>query len=195
MKGKIFICLVAVMLAAAAIVYITPKNTSAAYTEANDPLITLSYLQSVLVPQLEESIKAKVLEELKTVEQTPEVPPESIETPPEENPDNTNTPSADNNGEELKYKVLHLTCGQKLMASGTNEEATEIILRAGEAVCLSPFEDQGIADITASAELMNGDVLTKNNYCIIPRGSDGRGIEVISEELYLMVRGAYEIVQ
>jgi hypothetical protein len=36
--------------------------------------------------------------------------------------------------------------------------------------------------------------LFKNHSCIIPRGSDGRGVEAISGEVYILVRGEYEIV-
>lgn len=87
------------------------------------------------------------------------------------------------------YEVVHLTKGQKLMA----RSAVEIIHRAGICHAISPFSDQGLADMTASVELYNGDVLTKNNYCLIPRGNDGRGIEVDSDEVYIMIRGEYTI--
>ncbi|MBE6551831.1 MAG: hypothetical protein E7665_06830 [Ruminococcaceae bacterium] len=87
------------------------------------------------------------------------------------------------------YEVVHLTKGQKLMA----KSAVEIIHRAGLCHAISPFSDQGLADMTASVELYNGDALTKNNYCLIPRGNDGRGIEVDSDEVYIMIRGEYTI--
>lgn len=87
------------------------------------------------------------------------------------------------------YEVVHLTKGQKLMA----KSAVEIIHRAGICRAISPFSDQGLADMTASVELYNGDELTKNNYCLIPRGNDGRGIIVDSDEVYIMIRGEYTI--
>ncbi len=87
------------------------------------------------------------------------------------------------------YEVVYLTKGQKLMA----KTAVEIIHRAGVCHAVSPFSDQGLADMTASVELYDGDVLTKNNYCLIPRGNDGRGIVVDSDEVYIMIRGEYTI--
>ena len=77
--------------------------------------------------------------------------------------------------DKLKYSVVFLSKGQKLMATGKETSSLEVILRAGSVVTISPFDDQGIADLTSSKELYNNDPLVKNNYCIIPRGSDGRG--------------------
>ena len=150
--------------------------TSADYTATSDPLITLSYVNETLVPQIEESVTNKVLEELgNTSVQQP--------TEPEEPVDMT----------EYKYTVVHLLRGQKLFAMGESTESCELVLRSGEAVSVSPFSDQGIADLTASKQLYNGDSLVKNNYCIIPRGQDGRGVEIKSDEAYLLVRGVYEV--
>ncbi|MBR5460165.1 MAG: hypothetical protein IKV53_04795 [Clostridia bacterium] len=174
---------------------------NADYSVTNDPLITLSYVNETLIPKLEAQITERVLASLKGEDietpVNPEIPSESP-TEPEAPEDTENpgepiepTPSVDLSG--LKYIVVHLTKGQKLFANGENTESLEIVLRAGEALSISPFHDQGIADLTASTQLYNGDPMVKNNYCIIPRGRDGRGIEVISNEAYFLVRGVYEV--
>jgi hypothetical protein len=156
---------------------------NADYSASSDPLVTLSYVQKTLVPQIEKQVTEKVLAAIGEKGALPsEEPKEDIDT---------TTPSVDLSG--LKYTVIHLTKGQKLFANGENTESLEIILRAGEALSVSPFRDQGIADLTASTQLFDGDSLVKNNYCIIPRGQDGRGIEVISDEAYFLVRGVYEV--
>ena len=174
---------------------------NADYSVTNDPLITLSYVNETLIPKLEAQITERVLASLKGEDietpVNPEIPSESPTEPkaPEdtENPGESiePIPSVDLSG--LKYIVVHLTKGQKLFANGENTESLEIVLRAGEALSISPFHDQGIADLTASTQLYNGDPMVKNNYCIIPRGRDGRGIEVISNEAYFLVRGVYEV--
>ncbi len=170
---------------------------NADYSVTNDPLITLSYVNETLIPKLEAQITERVLATLKGEDiETPAEPedPSEPEAPTEpEKPDEPiePTPSVDLSG--LKYIVVRLTKGQKLFANGENTESLEIVLRAGEALSVSPFHDQGIADLTASTQLYNGDALVKNNYCIIPRGQDGRGIEVISDEAYFLVRGVYEV--
>lgn len=172
-------------------------STNADYSATNDPLVTLSYINETLIPQLEKQITENVLatlnSEKESSEETPstdvqEPTPETPEEPTEEIPP---TPTVDLNG--LKYIVVHLTNGQKLLSAGESTEALEIILRSGNAQVISPFENQGVADLTASLELLDGDSLVKNNYTIIPRGSDGRGILVTSQEAYFLVRGVYSV--
>ena len=155
----------------------------------SDPLVTLSYINETVIPKITEEVKTAVLSILdqREAEQTPDQPeePKQPEAPAVTEVDLSS----------VKYNVIHLTQGQKLFATGDISESTEIILRAGEISCISPFSDQGIADLTASKELYNNDALVKNNYCIIPRGSDGRGIYAVSSDAYILVRGEYEIVQ
>lgn len=150
----------------------------------SDPLVTLSYINETVIPKITEDVKNAVLAIIDERESEPEVPTEP------EAPEVTEVDLS-----SVKYNVIYLTKGQKLFAKGTNTESTEIILRAGEVNCISPFGDQGIADLTASKELYNDDPLVKNNYCLIPRGSDGRGIYAVSSDAYILVRGEYEIVQ
>jgi len=198
MKAKRIISLIISVLTIGAIATAT-FFTSAEYSSADDPLVTLSYINEKLVPEIEKRVTEKVLATLKEeggslpeapTEPEEPTPPEKPEEKPSDEPTET-IPSADLNS--LKYTVVHLTKGQKLFANGENTESLEVILRAGDAASISPFEDQGIADLTASAQLYNGDPLVKNNYCIIPRGQDGRGVEILSEEAYLLVRGVYEV--
>ena len=68
------------------------------------------------------------------------------------------------------------------------------MLRAGTAVCIAPDAGQGLADITGGYEIYNGDYLTKNHMCLIPR-ADGRGIIAQSQSVFIMVRGDYYIVE
>ena len=155
---------------------LTVFTTGADYTMQNDPLITLSYLNETIIPQIEKQVTENVLASLKSEDGALSQP---------------ETPSVDLSG--LKYTVVHLTKGQKLFAKGENTESLEVILRAGTAVSISPFSDQGIADLTASCQLYDGQSLVKNNYCIIPRGQDGRGVLITSDEAYILVRGVWEI--
>ena len=86
--------------------------------------------------------------------------------------------------------VVELKKGQTVYA----ESVIELIVRPGSKVtCVSPFEVQGIADITLGKEVMNGEELAINSYCIIPRGKDGRGFKINSEKAYIMIRGDYRI--
>ena len=68
------------------------------------------------------------------------------------------------------YEVVQLSNGDALYA----EASCEVILRAGYAVCIAPDPTQGLADTTNGYEIYNGQALTKNHTCLIPR-ADGRG--------------------
>ncbi|MEA4832127.1 MAG: hypothetical protein VB118_05875 [Oscillospiraceae bacterium] len=178
------------------------EGTPATAETGTDPLISLSYLNNVLKPQiiasLDEMIRAKVETEL--AGQISEQIKADIFTyvsagvneklaeldakiaAAEEKLNNMS-------GSASGYTVLHLLKGQKLYA----KTAVELIHRAGTCRVITPFAEQGIADMTISNELLNGEYLSLNDYCLIPRGDDGRGIEVVSDEIYIMVRGEYEI--
>ncbi len=163
----------------------------------NDPLVTLSYINETVIPKITEDVKNAVLAVLNanygaTPEETPTETP--AEEPEQETP--AEAPAVQEvDLSSVKYNVVLLKQGEKLFATGDITESTEIILRAGEVTTISPFGDQGIADLTASKELYNNDPLVKNNYCLIPRGSDGRGIYAENGDAYILVRGEYEIVQ
>ena len=130
------------------------NNVSASNTD--DPLVSLSYVNEVLVPQ----IKADILSSV------------------------TNGDTASSGS---FFSVVRLTYGQKLLSCGS----VEIVLRSGKCSALCPGVN-GIGDLTSGAELSNGQLLTANNLCLIPR-NDGRGIICSTGEAYVMVRGQYTI--
>ena len=77
------------------------------------------------------------------------------------------------------YKLLELNRGQSVMASSI----CEFIVRPGSKVnVISPFPTQGVADITNGVEVLSGQAVSINAYCLIPRGGDGRGITVVSDK-------------
>lgn len=145
-----------------------PTVEAAKVGTASDPLITLSYLQSVVIPQIETSLISRLTG---TVTQQ-----------------SNNTPAAQTSGGS--YVVIELTRGQTVTAK---TESIEIIVRPGTAAsAVSPFNDQGIADLTDGTELTNGTKLPINHILLVPR-NDGRGIVITSSKAYIMVRGDYEI--
>ncbi len=146
------------------------------YSNGSDPLVTLSYLTEVILPQFKKDVLMEVaktpgagMEEQET-EALPETPAQAVSN--------------------ASYTLLELENGQKLYA----ESVLEMIVRPGSEVqVISPFEGQGIADITGAKEYLDGDIIEHNAYCLIPRGGDGRGIEVLNEKSYILVRGEYSI--
>lgn len=96
-------------------------------------------------------------------------------------------PSAPSAGEELKIVVVKP--GQRLVAGA----GTEFIVRSGKAVIYSA-DANGVADLTAGKDLINGTSITNNHLLSFPR--EGRGIEVQQGNKYnltVMVRGAYTL--
>ena len=147
----------------------SPANASAG--SADDPLITLSYINKVYTPQISKTIDDKLRE----------IAAGSA---------GVSTASSSNSNASGSYSVLELKNGQRVRAKS---ESLEIILRqGGTASVISPHKDQGIADLTSGAELLNGTALPVNHSLLIPR-ADGRGISVTSSVAYVMVRGDYEI--
>lgn len=146
------------------------------FSESSDPLVTLSYLTDIILPQMKKDILMEIaVQDGASGEITPPVSDEDTDTP--------NAPSG-------AYTLLELTNGQKLYTNSV----LEFIVRPGSDVqVISPFEEQGIADITNGNEYLDGDTVEINAYCLIPRGGDGRGIEILNEKSYILVRGEYYI--
>ncbi len=175
MKKKVII-IVSVILAIVTALGIT---VAAAYDSSEDPLISLSYLLDVFEPELFEKFETR-FDELEAF----------LVSEIDERIENSGSSSENGGGSaSAAFEVIELTTGDQLYAVG----ACEIMLRAGAASCIAPDPTQGIADFTGP-EIYDGQPLTLNHMCIIPRG-DGRGIVAMSESVFIMVRGEYTIVK
>ncbi|MEK3733180.1 hypothetical protein MKX64_12125 [Paenibacillus sp. FSL M8-0334] len=100
----------------------------------------------------------------------------------------TPTPSTpEQNSNEVKN--VSLKPGEILVA----DAGTEFIVRSGNAVIYTE-DANGVADLTAGVDLLNGQAAPKNHLLSFPR--DGRGIQVKPGQtngLIVMVRGGYTI--
>ncbi|MBR5445948.1 MAG: hypothetical protein IKV57_07490 [Clostridia bacterium] len=176
-----YICGILVLAAVLAVTVL-----AASYDSSEDPIVSLSYLTQVFRPSIEKDYEEKIaaleaqieaLSSGSTSPSVPEAPKQPETTAPAE-------PAA------VTYEVIEMKYGDCLFAAG----AVDIMLRAGSAVCIAPDAGQGISDYTAGAEIYNGEALTKNHMCLIPRG-DGRGIMATAQSVYIMVRGDYSLVK
>ena len=139
-----------------------------AYSSKNDPLISLSYANNVLGPQ----IMAEVLEKIES---------EYIKIS-----DITDMMSGE-------LTVITLSKGDTLMCKGV----CEIILLSGNATTLITASSnieagQGLVDVTDGTIVTNGTLIKANHKIVIPK-ADGRGIVVTGDSVTLIVRGAYTI--
>jgi len=156
---------------------------AASYDSSEDPIVSLSYLTQVFRPSIEKDYEEKIAALEAQIEALSSSTVPSTPADPETEPE-TSVPVS------ITYEVLELKYGDCLFAAG----AVDIMLRAGSAVCIAPDAGQGISDYTAGAEIYNGEALTKNHMCLIPRG-DGRGIMATAQSVYIMVRGDYSLVK
>ena len=156
-----------ISVALAAIIALSVIAT-AAYDSTSDPIISLSYLTKYV----EEALKP-INEKIDALTKG-------------ESGDGTTAPATAD-----AFVVIDLKPGQELQCTA----ATELILRSGSAVIVSPFDNQGLCDMTAGVDLQAGAAVPKNHCLLIPRGNDGRGIKITgSGTAYVMVGGAYTIV-
>lgn len=151
-----------------------------------DPLISLSYLNEVFWPKIEEAIADAVGGALHEKNDRIDDATADDTTDATENGDN----AEDTVATSYEYEVLHLIKDDILLA----ETPCELILRSGSAETYLSGNESGISDLTAGIDLAEGDALEKNHLLLVPRGGDGRGFKVTSNEIYIMVRGGYTIV-
>lgn len=154
----------------------------AAYDTSSDPLVSLSYVEKITSEQ-----NAKISDLTSRLT--------ALET---ENTTLKNTVASQNTTiDELRktvsditggYEVVNLKKGAVLYA----DSVCELILRSGTATIIAPGEN-GVADLTGAADLANGASVPLQHSLMIPRGGDGRGILVTSDEIYIMVRGEYHL--
>ncbi len=192
--------LTAAILALTAALTVTVLASS--YDSSEDPIISLSYLTEIFKPSLvaeyEEKITAleKKLDTLSAqlTELSAEKPAEPEAPSPETTPAPEVIPPPTESTEKAPaaatYEVIEMKYGDCLFADGP----VDLMLRAGKAICIAPDAGQGLSDYTEGKEIYNGESLTKNHMCLIPRG-DGRGIMATAESVFIMVKGAYTLVQ
>lgn len=130
----------------------------------DDPIISLSYIQNTVIPELKAYVDAKIA---------------SITS-------NTGNQNSGSTAEAPSFKVVEITQGQKLIA----DAGTELILRMGKATIIAT-EKGGIADVTAGFDLANNSNMPSNHHLIVPVG-DGRGL-VAQDDIIVMVKGGYSV--
>jgi hypothetical protein len=85
------------------------------------------------------------------------------------------------------YVPVSVSAGQLVLGG----EGTEIILRSGRADSFCQGAN-GLVDVTAGADVLNGQPLAANHLLIVPR-DDNRGAAV-REDAWFMIKGSYRIL-
>lgn len=190
-KFRIIACASAVAMLTTAL-SIMVEGDAPVYDSAADPLVSLSYINEVVIPSYDAKL-AELNAKLDTLVRS-NTALSSENTALKARTDEL-VKKIDELEEKLAkpsdsgYSVVLLTKGQKLMA----ETPCEIILRSGSAIAVS-ITTNGLNDITDGTELSNAVSVPLYHQLIVPRGGDGRGIQITGADAYVMVRGGYNIV-
>ena len=91
--------------------------------------------------------------------------------------------------EELEqgFTVVEAAKGQRILLGA----GAEVIVRSGEALAVQG-ELGGLADVTAAKDLTGGMQIT-NQHLLISSRKDGRGLQVVSDVVFHLIRGGYTI--
>lgn len=88
---------------------------------------------------------------------------------------------------ESGFTVVEASKGQAVLLGA----GSEAIVRSGETTAMTGMYG-GLADVTSGTDLKTGDVVP-NQHLLISARDDGRGIKVVSDVAYLLIRGSYTI--
>ena len=164
------------MAAAAACVCILLTTAYAANAgSANDPLVTLSYLNNTFAKQVQAMVD-------QTVDQRKTEMEQALDKLLSGQGGQTTAPS----GSGSVFSVVTLSQGQTLVGS----VGCEVMLRIGTAVCGSS-DSVGLIDTTAGANLPSGGALVTNHLYMVT--IDPRTVTATSGTVKVLVRGPYTI--
>jgi len=168
----------------------------------DDPLISLSYLNSVVIPDIMDRVE-KTVSELLPAQGGQSADTADIEERLKKAEDRVAALSGQL--EEMKkavdglpgsfpqtgeaggsFESLQVFAGQTILGGA----GCEIILRIGNAVAVCPGEN-GLVDATGGLDLTGGKTVERNHVYIVPR-EDGRGI-AMKDDGYVMIKGAYTV--
>jgi len=92
-------------------------------------------------------------------------------------------------GSDTSFKVVQLTYEQRIRA---RSGSIELIVRSGRTRVTTQHIDRGVINLTSAQEHFASEPVPTNNLLLIPR-ADRRGLVVLSDHAYILVRGDYEI--
>ncbi len=148
---------------------------------ANDPLVTLSYLNETFQKQIMTQVEAVFNQrDMQLKQQLNDQVWQAEQKLASQYGGSTRNDSAST------YAVVDLTQGQCLYGT----VGTEVMLRVGSAVCLAN-STPGLIDTTNGETLSDAQSLKANRLYLMT--VEGRGVQATAKTVKLLVRGSYEI--
>ncbi len=176
MKIKKRVVTILAIIVAALFAFGVVAAATGGYGSSSDPLITLSYITDIFMPEVDTAIDAAV--EQKAIEISAGL--DDTITALETKYNEASLASA-----ASTYTVISMSSGQKLVGV----KGCEIMLRVGSAYCNAPASP-GLIDTSTAGILENGKYLEKNHMYMVT--IDGRGIQA-DGDIMIIVRGDYTI--
>lgn len=149
---------------------------------ADDPLVTLGYLNQVFAPKVSAAVDEAVAARQKALQAEFN---EAIDRWSASVRDRTPSTAPQENDGAL-FHVVTLSEGQTL----TGEVGCEVMLRIGSASCVSS-SSPGLIDTTGGDTLDNGGALVTNHLYMIT--IETRGVKAASNVVKVLVRGSYTV--
>lgn len=174
MKKKLLIALCA--FGAVTVIVGAAALAATSYGGSSDPLVTLSYINDVVKPELLSKFDSQLDAKITELKGELDKKVAALES---------QYGSAAELAERSTYKVVTLENGQKL----TGSVGTELLLRIGSASVYTTYTP-GLIDTTMGSELNSGESLVKNHLYMVT--IDGRTIKATAHTM-IVVRGDYTI--
>lgn len=146
----------------------------------DDPLVTLSYLNNIFRPQVEDSVDQAAADQGEQVRQDLD---QAIQSWDEQIQDAIGGAGSSSNA---VFQVVTLSQGQTLVG----DVGCEVMLRIGSALCLSDSAP-GLIDVSAGTTLNNGEELVTNHLYMVTIST--RSVQAASGTVKVLVRGPYSI--
>lgn len=144
-----------------------------------DPLITLSYLEQVFQPQVEDTVEQAVTAQRQQLQQRLEQAISGWNAQVQE------AIAGLEAGESALFQAVSLGQGQSLVG----QAGCEVVVRAGTAQC----QDGGLIDASSGTQLGAGQELAANHLHLVGGGSCT--VQAASDTVQLLVRGPYTILE
>jgi hypothetical protein len=163
-KKRLVIPVIAIIVLAAMTLGVLATSTDPG--SENDPVVTLSYVESRLA-----EIVSDFQEKLDSVDL---------------NTGNPSSPS-ETQASESGFEAIMIPSGSLVYFAGN----TQVILRSGAMTAIANSSGNGLADLTVGNDLKTGDAVKMNHLLLVPR-NDGRGVSV-SIDSWMMIKGNYTL--
>lgn len=168
----------AVAMACAAVLVVTVAYAATAGGQ-EDPLITLSYLEQVFQPQVEDTVEQAVTAQRQQLQQRLEQAISGWNAQVQE------AIAGLEAGESALFQAVTLSPGQSLVG----QAGCELVVRVGAAWC----QDGELINASAGTQLGAGQELAVNHLHLV--GEGGCTVQAASDTVQLLVRGPYTILE